>query len=433
MCNNYYKILDTKKSTKLNFQKNNFMLKREIQNPYIPIPHKGCVFTISKVEESKVYKCDPECFCLRTESYSSCEHKSLEVNYKKKQLECLSVELHIIVTQAASKAWHVRPEHIAVVDSDGYSHKGEIICDNIIKKGNYASRYDDIHICTQANIIYIFPNVKIRNILLIDSQEDFTGAFMKEEHSEFSTSFYEQIQQQYSHNKTRETSNNSSQTRYKQEKLMDDINYLRLLIHKRFTNDLLPTEKRDIEEQIDNKTYALSLEVKTNKWESNPEVYPFIQELRTDLENYEYQINASKELDCQQQIKIQKVEDLLNVDPYQFEHMSAQLLKEQGFTDIKVTKRSNDKGIDIVCRKGNDKYVAQCKRYSNNIGSPEMQMFIGAVLNARADRGIYVTTSEFTREAQVMARLNNIELVDKYKLFEWISIDTDYKANDTLF
>lgn len=406
------------------------LIRGEKHNLYTPIAHNGCVFTISKVEECKIYKCNPECFWLRNNSYESCEHKKLGVDYHKKQIECLSVELHIIVTQAASEAWYVRPEHIVVVDEEGYSHKGDIICDDIIKKGIYASRYDYIHICTQAKVIYIFPNVKIRNILLTDSTNSFTGAFIREEQNEFSSSFYEQIKQQYSYNKTQEI---PTQTRYKQEKLLDNINYLRLLIHKRLNNDMLPIEKKQLEEKIDNKMYALSLEVKTNQWESNPEIYPFIQELRTDLENYDFQRNASKEFDRQQQIKIQKVEDLHGISPYQFEYISAQLLEEQGFVDIKVTRKSNDKGIDIVCRKGNDKYVAQCKRYSNNIGSPEMQMFIGAIHNARADRGIYITTSEFTHEARIMAGSNNIDLIDKHKLAEWISIDTNYKTNDTLF
>ena len=101
-------------------------------------------------------------------------------------------------------------------------------------------------------------------------------------------------------------------------------------------------------------------------------------------------------------------------------------MAKQGYEKVKVTRQSNDKGIDIICEKDGLLYVAQCKRYAATVGSPDMQKFIGAMQNARADRGVFITTSTFTREASIMANENNVELVDKYKLAEWLSLTDDY-------
>lgn len=67
--------------------------------------------------------------------------------------------------------------------------------------------------------------------------------------------------------------------------------------------------------------------------------------------------------------------------------------------------QSGDQGLDGVIRQdalGLDRVYVQAKRYAADraIGRPEIQAFVGALQGAQADRGIFITTSRFTSDAE---------------------------------
>lgn len=67
--------------------------------------------------------------------------------------------------------------------------------------------------------------------------------------------------------------------------------------------------------------------------------------------------------------------------------------------------QSGDQGLDGVIRQdalGLDRVYVQAKRYAADraIGRPEIQAFVGALQGAQADRGIFITTSRFTNDAE---------------------------------
>ena len=66
--------------------------------------------------------------------------------------------------------------------------------------------------------------------------------------------------------------------------------------------------------------------------------------------------------------------------------------------------RSGDNGLDGVIRQdplGLDQIYVQAKRYAatHTVGRPEIQGFVGALHGAQANRGVFITTSNFTTEA----------------------------------
>ena len=79
------------------------------------------------------------------------------------------------------------------------------------------------------------------------------------------------------------------------------------------------------------------------------------------------------------------------------------ILRESGFSKVEVTGKSGDGGID---GKGIFKIAGlisfnvlfQCKRWQGSVGSGEIRDFRGA-LQGRADKGLFVTTGSFTRDA----------------------------------
>ena len=91
-------------------------------------------------------------------------------------------------------------------------------------------------------------------------------------------------------------------------------------------------------------------------------------------------------------------------EPDVFERYLQRLLRESGFIEVEVTKRSGDGGIDGygTIRIGgliSFNVLFQSKRYRNNIGPEVVRDFRGAMVG-RADKGLIITTSGFTREAR---------------------------------
>jgi len=121
--------------------------------------------------------------------------------------------------------------------------------------------------------------------------------------------------------------------------------------------------------------------------------------------------------------RVQVIESLMSLSPAGFEAFSQRLLRESGFQDVKVTGRSGDGGID-----GNGilevnplvsfKVLFQCKRYSGSVTPSQVRDFRGAMMG-RADKGIILTTGNFTADARKEAIRDGvppIELVDGEKL-----------------
>lgn len=113
-------------------------------------------------------------------------------------------------------------------------------------------------------------------------------------------------------------------------------------------------------------------------------------------------------------------------DGIKFEEHIAELLKLMEFVDVKRVGKPSDRGVDIEAYEEDafgykTKYIVQCKFYDEgSVSSPEMQKFVGAMSIHNASRGIFVTSSTFTKEAIEIASQNNITLIDGHKLNELI-------------
>ena len=146
----------------------------------------------------------------------------------------------------------------------------------------------------------------------------------------------------------------------------------------------------------------------------------------------------------------QVLNKLLEIDPSAFERLVQRLLRESGFVQVQVTGKSGDGGID---GKGIMKLggllgfhvIFQCKRYKGSVSASQIRDFRGAMIG-RADKGLFVTTGTFTKDAINEASrdgaspndlIDGDSLVDKLKEFglgvntkiievEKIAIDPDW-------
>jgi restriction system protein len=108
-----------------------------------------------------------------------------------------------------------------------------------------------------------------------------------------------------------------------------------------------------------------------------------------------------------------------------FERLIQRLLRESGFIQVEVTGRSGDGGIDgkgIARIHGFMSFhvVFQCKRWQGVVGSAEIRDFRGAMVG-RADKGLFITTGSFSRDALKEAVRDGappIDLIDGDQLAE---------------
>ena len=120
------------------------------------------------------------------------------------------------------------------------------------------------------------------------------------------------------------------------------------------------------------------------------------------------------------------LEAVKTAPPVFFEQLVIDLLVRMGYggsrTDAaRAVGRAGDGGIDGVIdedRLGLDVIYVQAKRWDAAVGRPEIQKFAGALQGQRARKGIFITTSNFTREAEDYAQRieNRIILIDGRRL-----------------
>lgn len=124
------------------------------------------------------------------------------------------------------------------------------------------------------------------------------------------------------------------------------------------------------------------------------------------------------------------LETISGCSPAFFEDLVVKLLVKMGyggsFEDAaRSVGRSGDGGIDGIIKEdrlGLDAIYVQAKRWQNAVGRPQVQAFVGALTGHRAKKGVFITTSSYTREARDYAR--NLEakvvLIDGATLAEYM-------------
>lgn len=150
----------------------------------------------------------------------------------------------------------------------------------------------------------------------------------------------------------------------------------------------------------------------------------------------------SEELQWHQQLH----QTLLALEPAAFERLVQRLLRESGFIQVQITGKSGDGGIDGVGIARINGFLSfhvlfQCKRYQGSVTAGQIRDFRGA-MQGRTDKGLFVTTGKFTREAvkeatrdgappidlidgeQLVERLKEFRLGVKITMIESVEIDT---------
>lgn len=128
-------------------------------------------------------------------------------------------------------------------------------------------------------------------------------------------------------------------------------------------------------------------------------------------------------------LKADLLQRVLEQSPSFFEHLIVELLVAMGYGGSHADAagklgKSGDGGIDGVIdedRLGLDRIYVQAKRYASAIvGRPEIQGFVGSLVGVSASKGVFVTTSTFSRQAIDYAKglQQRVILIDGNRLSE---------------
>jgi len=151
-------------------------------------------------------------------------------------------------------------------------------------------------------------------------------------------------------------------------------------------------------------------------------------------------------------LEAELLEQIKVASPGFFERLVIDVLVAMGYGGSRqdagrATRRTRDGGIDGIIKEdplGLDVIYVQAKRWEGTVGRPEIQKFAGALQGQRANKGIFITTSNYSHEATEYAAVipTRIILIDGDKLvslmvdhnvavtktgvYELKKIDTDY-------
>lgn len=124
-------------------------------------------------------------------------------------------------------------------------------------------------------------------------------------------------------------------------------------------------------------------------------------------------------------------ETLHNMNPYAFERLSMLLLRECGFSQVSVTKKSGDGGIDGTGKLRINGIFSfnvafQCKRFVGSVSAGDIRDFRGS-LTTDIEKGVFITTGTFTKAARDEASNAGKQQIDLIDGEEFINKLIEYR------
>lgn len=176
-------------------------------------------------------------------------------------------------------------------------------------------------------------------------------------------------------------------------------------------------------------------EFKTRRKKPDEESEGTIEQTKTPEEAFEIAYYNLKN-----ELANEVLDYLKKCDPSLFEKIVIEVLVKMGYGGSlkdagKAVGRTGDEGIDGIIKEdrlGLDIIYVQAKRWENTISRPEIQKFAGALQGQRARKGIFITTSNFSKDAmEFISKIDSkIILIDGEELADYM-IDFNVGVNTT--
>ncbi|MER2539116.1 MAG: restriction endonuclease [Azonexus sp.] len=146
----------------------------------------------------------------------------------------------------------------------------------------------------------------------------------------------------------------------------------------------------------------------TSKPESLNAQAPLVRIVETPTDSTPEELFSQAYQRLRSNLEAELLEQVKGSTPAFFERLVIDLLVSMGYGGSRrdagrAIGKSGDGGIDGIIKEdklGLDVIYIQAKRWEGTVGRPEIQKFAGALQGQRANKGVFITTSNFSREAE---------------------------------
>ena len=144
------------------------------------------------------------------------------------------------------------------------------------------------------------------------------------------------------------------------------------------------------------------------------------EELNEEIEELEmvvdpFDVIQEKVEEIEDELITRLVNELKKAHWRRSETIVVELLTAMGYGDGQVTEKTNDGGLDGIIKEdklGLDSIYVQAKRWENTVGRPDVMSFSGALDAKGARKGIFISTSTFTKGAvEYVERLESKKII----------------------
>lgn len=134
-------------------------------------------------------------------------------------------------------------------------------------------------------------------------------------------------------------------------------------------------------------------------------------------------LNFIKEFENKIELKIQivvsNIQDINNLNPYEFEKFAKEFFKIKGYTAW-ITKASHDNGADVIAEKDNVRIAIQVKHKQKSLVVYDVYQVVRAMHSYKAEKGILFTNSELTSSAILDAQRNNFQVINGHDISKYL-------------
>lgn len=121
------------------------------------------------------------------------------------------------------------------------------------------------------------------------------------------------------------------------------------------------------------------------------------------------------------------INELANITGNQLENIVYRLFTAyyEGFSDenVHLVGKSGDYGVDVIATSDDEiTYAVQAKAYSSFVGLAAVQQIVAAKAMYQYDQGMVITNNYLTKNAKVLARANNITVIEGPELLKMLYI-----------
>ncbi|NWK80407.1 restriction endonuclease [Aquitalea sp. LB_tupeE] len=157
----------------------------------------------------------------------------------------------------------------------------------------------------------------------------------------------------------------------------------------------------------------------TSRAETQNEQAPLVKTTENPTDSTPEELFSQAYQRLRSNLEFELLEQVKGSTPAFFERLVIDLLVSMGYGGSRrdagrAIGKSGDGGIDGIIKEdklGLDVIYIQAKRWEGTVGRPEIQKFAGALQGQRANKGVFITTSNFSREAEEYANIITSKII----------------------